>query len=61
MSTQMVALPQKTSMRFGRSMTPPDAYLLDSAFLVRIRKDLTSRWPKLWYLTELGHIFLDDF
>ncbi|KAI9430799.1 hypothetical protein H4582DRAFT_2063340 [Lactarius indigo] len=34
----------------------PGAYLLESAFFVSICKDLTSRWPKLWDLTERGHL-----
>ena len=38
-------------------MMSPDAHLLDSAFLVRIRKDLTSRWPTLWDVTERGDTF----
>ncbi|KAI9461908.1 hypothetical protein BJY52DRAFT_164681 [Lactarius psammicola] len=41
----------------GTSVAPPDAYPLDSSFFINICEDLTSRWPKLWDLTERGGTF----
>ncbi|KAH9044970.1 hypothetical protein EDB83DRAFT_2317873 [Lactarius deliciosus] len=46
-----------TIMEVCHSVAPtPGAYFLESAFFVSICKDLTSRWPKLWDLTERGHL-----